>query len=297
MIETVLIIIEVVFWTGAATVAVFGSPVGDAVQRPTSINDFRIEEPNIYFFGLLSITFCIFLLASWFKEHYVKYEGALTTQWMFMASMGFSTMISGLAFRSEVIAADTENLPDNTSSSSSTSSSVLFCEANDEYSCTRLIFAVTLGGISGAISCFLVPWKTAPIACQAEIGMLLLIAWACAIGFLTFPPGPAIYVSTMYISTYSSFFIALNILTTTSTLSSSSSANNKSGDREEVGTPSLDHDRQDKKMMKIILEEVLNKLPMMMIMMIIILLHQEGMKFLKLLMVIFKSIMIEEDQV
>jgi hypothetical protein len=235
VIETIFIFVEAIFWTGAATVSAFAATYdGTNPQQPTSINDYTIKEPNIYFFTFLSICFCIFLLASWVKEHYVKDDTSLTTQWMFMATMGFTTMISSLAYKSLNDKDDGSNsnsnnnnntaaaASSNTTLTEESSTSVLFCEVNDDYSCRRLIYAVTLGGITGAVSCVIVLWKTAPRTCQAEVAMLLLIAWTCAIGLVTFPPGPAIYVSTLYIATYICFFVSLNILTISSLSASSS---------------------------------------------------------------------------
>ena len=67
---------------------------------------------------------------------------------------------------------------------------------------------------SGVVGALLVPLRRAPLKCQAELALLLIVTWATAIGILTFGTGPAVFVNTMYMGIFISFFLSINIMTT-----------------------------------------------------------------------------------
>ena len=48
--------------------------------------------------------------------------------------------------------------------------------------------------------------------CQADISMLLVVAWSCGVAIITFPPGPGVSMGTLYFATWGSFLLVLQIL-------------------------------------------------------------------------------------
>ncbi len=193
--ETVLIFLNLISWIIIGVATLIGTSafrnLNDLVIDSTS-DEFNIGEPNIYFFSFGSLFNAMFLFASWFKQYVLRDENALTTtQWSLLILSGFMVMATGIG-----------KLQEGT------------CKLENSYSCERTWFSVLIGLISGVSGCFMLPMKMAPLKCQAELAFILVVAWAAAIGLLTFGDGPALYINTMYLGVYFSFFLAMNIFTT-----------------------------------------------------------------------------------
>ena len=62
--------------------------------------------------------------------------------------------------------------------------------------------------IAGAILLY----RSSPLKCQADISMLLVVAWSCGVAIITFPPGPGVSMGTLYFATWGSFLLVLRIL-------------------------------------------------------------------------------------
>uniref|UniRef100_A0A7S4ABI5 EamA domain-containing protein n=1 Tax=Pseudo-nitzschia australis TaxID=44445 RepID=A0A7S4ABI5_9STRA len=200
--ETILIFANLINWIMIAIATLVDvdthlKGLSDLVVGTNDNNSYEggrdIKEPNIYFFSFGSLFISVYLTSSWVKQYILRDENALTTtQWMLLATSGFLVMIAGC-------------------SQLQTAS----CGNDDEYGCSRVIFSICNGLLSGVTSCLLVPWRSAPLKCQGEFAMILLISWAAAIPILTFKSGPAVDINTMYFGIYISFHLALNILSTT----------------------------------------------------------------------------------
>ncbi len=195
MAESIFIFLQTVLWT-AATVA---SLVDNHYSIAVDPNDaFRVVNPNVYFFGFASFCLAIVLTSSWVQQYWLHDEDSLTTtHWIFLAALGFLVMLSSLEMRKKG--------PEETSED-------FLCDGTDWTHCSCLYFGIVLGALSGSISCAMVPWKSVPLKCQMEIAFLLLVAWACGIGFLTVKSGPAEQFNTLFLSTYASFFVCLSLL-------------------------------------------------------------------------------------
>lgn len=197
-VETILILLNLVVWIliGIATLIGTGTSIlqrfNELVVVESVKDQFNIGEPNIYFFSFGSLFNAVYLASSWFKQYILRDENALTTtQWMFLTTSGFLVMVTGSVLYDDG-----------------------FCD-KDNYSCARTLFSIFLGLISGIIGCILIPWRSAPLKCQAELALILSVTWGAAIAVLTFGTGPAVYINTMYLGAYLSFFLSLNIMTTT----------------------------------------------------------------------------------
>ena len=186
-IETVFILLNLVVWT---VFAVFVLIDIHFISVPLVVyEDNKITNPNIYFFAFGSLFNVIYLASSWFKQYVLLDENALTsTQWMFLASSSFVVMVSGFSLHRK--------------------------ECKSAATCSQSIFGILVGLISGIMSSVIIPWRSAPLKCQAEIALILLVTWTCAIAILTFNGGPAVIINPMYFGIYLSFFLSLNILTT-----------------------------------------------------------------------------------
>jgi hypothetical protein len=189
--ETVFILLNLFVWTTFAVLLQIDASVlnqGSLIVDVT--DDYVITNPNIYFFAYGSFLNTVDLTSSWFKQYILRDDNALTTtQWTFLATSGFIVMMTGISLYESDRCTNTN--------------------------CSQTIFSIAVGMISGIMSSILIPWRSAPLKCQAEIALILLVTWTVAIGFLTFNGGPAEEVNTMYLGIYLSFFMSLNILTTT----------------------------------------------------------------------------------
>ena len=197
-VETILILLNLVVWIliGIATLIGTGTSIlqrfNDLGVVDTEKDQFNIGEPNIYFFSFGSLFNAVYLTSSWFKQYILHDENSLTTtQWSFLATSGFLVMVTGCVL-----------LNDGS------------CGDKDSYSCARTMFSIFVGMISGILGCVLIPWRSAPLKCQAELALILSVTWGAAIAILTFDNGPAVYINTMYLAVYLSFFLSLNIMTT-----------------------------------------------------------------------------------
>ena len=193
--ETVLIFLNLISWIIIGIATLIGTSafrnLNDLVIDSTS-DEFNIGEPNIYFFSFGSLFNAMLLFSSWFKQYILRDENTLTTtQWSLLILSGFMVMATGIS-----------KLQEGT------------CKLENSYSCERTWFSVVIGLISGVAGCFMLPMKMAPLKCQMELAFILVVAWAAAIGVLTFGDGPALYINTMYLGIFFSFFLAMNIFTT-----------------------------------------------------------------------------------
>jgi len=198
-IETILIFSNLIVWTIIAVATLVGvntrlTPLDELVMATKKDGyDSNISQPNIYFFSFGSFFISVYLTSSWSKQYFLRDENALTTtQWTFLATSGFLVMVTGFS------------LLDQSS-----------CGSKAYYSCGRTSYGIFVGLLSGVTSCIMIPWRSAPLKCQAEFALILLVTWAVAIGYLTFNTGPAVQINTMYFGIYLSFSIAFNILMTT----------------------------------------------------------------------------------
>lgn len=193
--ETALIFLNLISWIIIGIATLIGTSafrnLNDLVIDSSS-DEFNVGEPNIYFFSFGSLFNAVFLFASWFKQYVLRDENALnTTQWSLLILSGFMVMATGIS-----------KLKEET------------CTLENSSICGRTWFSIIIGLISGVSSCLMLPMRSAPLKCQAELAFILVVAWAAAIGLLTFGDGPALYINTMYLGTYFSFFLAMNIFTT-----------------------------------------------------------------------------------
>jgi hypothetical protein len=188
--ETVFIFWNLLVWTiFAVCIQISESVLNQSLLIVDATNGYVITNPNIYFFAYGSFLNTVDLTSSWFKQYVLRDENALTTtQWTFLATSGFIVMLTGFSLYESNRCKNTE--------------------------CGQTIFSIAVGMISGIMSSILIPWRSAPLKCQAEIALILLVTWTLAIGILTFNDGPAVEVNTMYLGIYLSFFMSLNILTT-----------------------------------------------------------------------------------
>ena len=188
--ETVFIFLNLLVWTiFAVSIQINESLMNQSLTIVDATNGYVITSPNIYFFAYGSFLNTVHLTSSWFKQYVLRDENALTTtQWTFLATSGFIVMATGI--------------------------SLYEGDRCKNSNCIQTIFSIAVGMISGIMSTILIPWRSAPLKCQAEIALILLVTWAFAIGVLTFNGGPAVEVNTMYLGIYLSFFMSLNILTT-----------------------------------------------------------------------------------
>lgn len=188
-IESVFILLNLVVWAVFAIIVLIDFSFISVPLVLDSNEDNRITNPNIYFFAFGSLFNAVYLASSWFKQYVIRDENALTsTQWMFLASSSFLVMVTGIYLHRKGCK--------NTSS------------------CSQSIFGILVGLISGIMSSVIIPWRSAPLKCQAEIALILLVTWTFAIAILTFNGGPAANINPMYFGIYLSFFLSLNILTT-----------------------------------------------------------------------------------
>jgi hypothetical protein len=181
IVESILIIIEVVLWAVAYTVSLLTNNFDNVIS---SENNFSISDPNLFFWGSIALIASILLLSNWFRAFYLQSEDALNvTSWMFMSVAGFVVLLSGIAYRTENYAQpeageDEDNLTTQDA-----------CLVDDSVSCARVHFSIVLGGLSASICAVVVPFRTAPIKCQQEVAFLLFVAWCCGVGFLTYGTG------------------------------------------------------------------------------------------------------------
>jgi hypothetical protein len=73
-------------------------------------------------------------------------------------------------------------------------------------------FAILLGIVTTSIAGAFLPCKNAPMKCQADVSVLLFIAWCCGVAIITFPPGPGVSMGDLYFGSWACFFITLRIL-------------------------------------------------------------------------------------
>ncbi len=195
-IESILILLNLVAWIVVGIATLIGSSslrnFNDLVIDSSS-DDFDIGEPNIYFFSFGSLYNAAFLFASWFKQYILRDDNALTTtQWTLLTLSGFLVMATGITSLDEAS-----------------------CNKENFYSCGRTMLSIFVGLFSGVSGTLMIPWRTAPLKCQAELALILLVTWGFAIAILTFGDGPAVYINTMYLGIFFSFFLSMNIFSTT----------------------------------------------------------------------------------
>ena len=199
--ELVLILLNLIVWIIITIATLIGTSkvVTPSLERFSNLvvgssrENNNIMEPNIYFFSFGSLINAVYLASSWFKQWILHDEHALTTtQWTFLATSGFLVMATGISLYGE----------DS-------------CKTDENTSCARTLMSILIGLVSGVVSCVLIPWRSAPLKCQAELALILLVTWAIAIAILTFDTGPAVYINTMYFGICVSFVLALNIISTT----------------------------------------------------------------------------------
>jgi len=195
-IETILIILNLILWIVISLAILFSRSMTGVYFKSLTLDltdsQGEVEEPNVYFFSFGSLFNAVYLFSSWFKQYILRDVNALTaTQWSFLATSGFLVMLSGIS------------VYDPSS-----------CGENDSYSCARIWMSMIFGLTSGIVGALLVPLRRAPLKCQAELALLLIVTWATAIGILTFGTGPAVFVNTMYMGIFISFFLSINIMTT-----------------------------------------------------------------------------------
>ncbi len=199
-IETILILLNLIAWIiiGIATLIGSHSKISNLndfsnLVVDSSTGSFDIDEPNIYFFSFGSLYNAAFLFASWFKQYILGDDNCLTTtQWTLLALSGFLVMATGISLLDEAS-----------------------CNVENFYSCGRTFLSIFFGIFTGVAGCLMIPWRTAPLKCQAELSLILLVTWAIAIAVLTFGDGPAVYINTMYLGIFFCFFLSVNIFSTT----------------------------------------------------------------------------------
>lgn len=80
--------------------------------------------------------------------------------------------------------------------------------------CTRTNFAVYFGLCSAVLALSVAAFKQAPFICHTVVALIMLVAWCCAVAFLTFGSGPGTNLGNIYFATWIGFFLTLNLTTT-----------------------------------------------------------------------------------
>jgi hypothetical protein len=245
--ESVLIITTVILWGVASTVSnLYPTPSYDYFD--TGDNPADIARPNVFLFAYVCVVASVVLFGSWFQQ-YAQNEDSVTptTGWILLAATSFVVMIAAIGIRdirlediinelnstiptvsggqnatvegqndeSVTLTEETDDvtsIADTNDKWSSISGRTSFCSVSDAINCTRVDFAIVLGGLSAACACVTAPWKNAPLGCMTDLSFLLFVAWSCGVGLLTFGNGPGRTMGTIYFGTWFSLFLCLDIL-------------------------------------------------------------------------------------
>lgn len=212
--ELPLIIIVLGFWCA-------GLPsILDPDRNLAVTPEFAISNANLFFFSYASLIFSLLLLGSWFEQKNGDEASPTAMSWVLLASTSLVVMSSAVNVLRE------EN-----------------CRRDGSSFCERTRFGIFGGMSSGMMAlCLVVLRKHAPMNCQAVVGFLLLIVWACgyegrnqtcdrtlvlgcflsltlffpffSVAYITFGSGPGTKLGSLYFATWSSFFICINLTVT-----------------------------------------------------------------------------------
>jgi hypothetical protein len=149
--ELPLIIIVLGFWSS-------GLPAILDPDRNLAVSpEFAISNANLFFFSYTSLLFSLLLLGSWFEQKNGDQASPTSMGWVLLTSASFIVMSSSIVVLKEI-----------------------GCRKNNSQICNRTRFGVYLGMSSAVMSLgMIVLRKKAPMNCQAVVGLLLLITWAC----------------------------------------------------------------------------------------------------------------------
>lgn len=250
-IESVLIFGAVGFWVVSSTIASL-APAYRQEYIEDDPND--IVNPNVFFFAYLCVAASAVLIASWFEEYIQNETSISTTSWVLLGASSFFVMVASIGIRdirvddvvdvvngttastvgqnttgqevdvnvtiltllNETINITIEGTSTDGGQGAPITGRTSLCSVTDTISCARIDFAIVLGGVSATCAWVTAPWKNAPLGCMAEVSFLLLIAWVCGVGLLTFGTGPGRSMGTIYFGTWCCVFLCLDILTSAS---------------------------------------------------------------------------------
>ncbi|KAG7371355.1 hypothetical protein IV203_019925 [Nitzschia inconspicua] len=154
--------------------------------------EFAISNANLFFFSYASLIFSLLLLGSWFEQKNGEDSTPTALGWVLLTSTSLIVMSSSI----KVLQEDD-------------------CRRDASPYCNRTRFGIFGGMASGAMALIVVLLrKHVPMNCQAVVGFLLLILWACGVSYITFGSGPGTTLGSLYFATWSSFFICINLTAT-----------------------------------------------------------------------------------
>jgi hypothetical protein len=206
--ESVLVWAETILWA-VSTVAV---TVGPFLTRDLAeLDNFIVLQPNLYFFSMLALIIAMVIMASWFNQYiHGDDEKSVATQWIMLGSISFLAMITGIAFRESLDGqVQVMSLPNGTMYNSTVT--LPACQT-DNFSCDRVTFSIVLSAVSAVVACLMTPFKGITYKCQADVSLVLFVAWLFGIGYLTFDTGPANRWNSLYFASFINLFLCLDIL-------------------------------------------------------------------------------------
>jgi hypothetical protein len=238
--ESLLIWIMTIFWVATA---VFARILPTNSEESIEAN--LIAHSNQFFFSYLCLTASVVLIANWFKNEVQVDDSVTTTQWIMLCASSFVVMISAIGFRDRRldippvsnetsttpldphfnITINITTLPDtnsdpfnlthfNATNITTDTIRTSFCAASEAFSCSRVEFAIVLGGLSAgcALGMALSTKSCSPVGCVVDLALLWFVAWGCGIVYLTFAQGPGFTLGTIYFGSFVSLFLCLDIL-------------------------------------------------------------------------------------
>ncbi|KAG7337622.1 hypothetical protein IV203_033467 [Nitzschia inconspicua] len=169
-----------------------GAGNGHEDQNLAVSPEFAISNANLFFFSYASLIFSLLLLGSWFEQKNGEESTPTALGWVLLTSTSLIVMSSSI----KVLQEDD-------------------CRRDASPYCNRTRFGIFGGMASGAMALIVVLLrKHVPMNCQAVVGFLLLILWACGVSYITFGSGPGTTLGSLYFATWSSFFICINLTAT-----------------------------------------------------------------------------------
>jgi hypothetical protein len=149
--ELPLIVVVLGFWCAGLPAIV--DPDHSLAVSPEN----AILNANLFFFSYASLLFSILLLDNWFEHKNGDAHSPTQLGWVLLTASSITVMASAVAiFR-----------PNS-------------CKGDESSFCNRSRFAVFGGMVSGVFALGMVLLRgNAPLPCQAVIGLMLLITWAC----------------------------------------------------------------------------------------------------------------------
>lgn len=149
--ELPLIVVVLGFW--CAGLPSILDPENSLAVSP----EFAISNANLFFFSYASLIFSLLLLGNWFEEKNGEAASPTAFGWVLLTSTSLVVMSSAINVLRE------ED-----------------CRKNGSAFCNRTRFGIFGGMASAAMALVVVVLrKHAPMNCQAVVGLLLLILWAC----------------------------------------------------------------------------------------------------------------------